>query len=1171
MGWDSRKWGLPEKYQHLVDAVAKNLRKSSVWQPILKNVLANTIAIILAVIPSVVRVYGTSTYLGAMVAAFGQPGQRFGKMVETLFLIALGTLLGLGWGNLGLYLSSLVYADNVSAAWAIRGIFFTAAVILHGVLRSSAPRLFQLILFFALINLTVLTSAAKVVTLSAFTTVVYPIFSAIGVVVLVNVTILPQFSSSFLGTCTIEALTKTIESFQKAGDWFMSHTEDGEGENSPEAMRARLATLTDEKPKLRASLGSCKATQAESNFELALAVLPPSLLKPISVTMMTRLVQVTISLINACESKSALEARGQMNYVLDEEIKGKADGSESDTDSSSDVAVAKRQRDIDLIKPIHELESGDIDALEHIMSQIRQPAKDMHDQIQDAVNLITYALAYCYDVSELPSKSAIPHEISLPGMDARIEMFTDALAKFDVDSAAALETAAAVETAAALEAAAVATDDGYPGHIAPRMETHLAASFLISISRAARHVLEMLQHARTLVERRQSRHGRRSLYFPRISWKKWLVSGGEKDYNVLPESARKEARAGHGAVADSKNGEDESADETCDTLLRPISDEESGASGVKKEPQSQNRQGPCTEGPRKSPRSNSLWIRGLTADAFEFFLDSDHLRFALKMAVAALLVTWPAFVPSLNPWYVSVRGTWATLQLIIVFEVAIGTSFRGFFLRALGTIYGCSVGLIAWEIGQGNIPVLVVILTIGLLPAGYVQVATPYVKAGVIAMVSLSVVGIATVVRANDDLAWQVYVKRLICFLVGGAVALLIELSLFPVRARDRLVESLASTISQVSVMGSFVAVGVDSPNMIDAKSQTIDTNFRAAKEKAEQALEAARTFLPFCLTEPRIKGTFKDQELVYDHMINVLSQIIDRLDNMINIRKLFGSTVLKELHAEILPYRRNVSACVALTLFAVQEALVTKLPLPQFLPSSRLAQLRYIARTRELLIAHGQVTQAESDTGTQIAPDSPHDQPRASSDTAPKLIARQDFLAWKAAAGGLMEIVEYLEELANLAKLLVGINAFLSGLLESRKVHDFDAARRARESKAAPPGTKTMSGGKTGINRDRDKSQSSTSFLRRSSVALRGPSAAGLRKRRTSGTSSAAVGSSTLGNDGTAEGDDIPESSHGATSKRVGENDRSASFKTEDSQDSKGKSLARSSDDLTATARSSG
>ncbi|KAI1126112.1 hypothetical protein F5Y10DRAFT_245649 [Nemania abortiva] len=1135
--------GLPRGCQQWLGNVATNLRKTSIWQPMLKNVLSTTIVIIIGVLPAVVKVYGTSTFLGAMTSIFGQPGQRFGKMVETLSLIGFGTLFGLGWSNLGLYLSSIVYNYNINAAWTIRAVFFVLAVIMHGVLRSSAPRLFQLVFFFLLINISVLTSSGKAVTLSAFKTVVYPIFTAIGVVILVNVTVFPQFSSGFLGTSTIGTLSEVIDSFQEAGDWFTSKSEDGNDEGkSPKAMRTRLAALSNKKPKLRACLSGCKTVQAECNFELVFAVLPPQSLKPISATMMTRLIQITTSLINACESKFALEACDEKEYVSD------GHDSQYESDSSSDEGMAEHQRNIDLVKPIRQIESGDIDILERIMSQIRHPTKEMQDQIRDAVRLITSALAYCYDVSQLPSGSPKPDGILLQEMDIRMGIFTEALAKFDIESAIALESAA------------VATDDhDSMGNIAPRMETHLVSSFLISIGQAARQVLEMLRHARILVERRQTRNGYRKLYWPHISWKKWLTSGGEQDGNVLPENARKEARAGHGSIEDSRNNDDECDSHSTDVLLRPKNDEETGAIGSGEKILPENEKGSRRKGEQGSQNNIILRIRGRAADTVEFFQGSDDLAFALKMVVAALLVTWPAFVPSLNSWYGSVRGTWATLQLILVFEVSIGTTFLGFFLRALGTTLGCSIGIIAWEVGQGNRIVLVFILAIGLLPGSYIHLATQYVKAGIICMISLSVVGLATVVRSNADEPWQIYVKRLICFLVGGTVAIVVEMALYPVRARDRLVESLVSSISQISIMESSVAMGIDSHSAVDPKSQALNANYKSAKGKAEQALDAARTFLPFCLTEPRIKGNFKGQALVYGEMIYVLFQIIERMDNMLHIRKLFGSSILEELHDEILPYRRNVAGCVTLTLFVVQEALTTRLPLPQFLPSSRVAQLRSIARVRDLLHARGQGVPAENHTTTHFATISEQSPSAAIGEKPPKSMTRQDFLAWKASSAGMMEIIEYLEELVDLAKLLVGVNAFRSGLLERTRFHEYSARMKALKSEVAAANLKMMGGEKNKSSKAGGMGRRLTLFRRQSSVAQRTPFEPGIRRRQTAGPSTGtgpmATGDSTFDHDNIIEEEDISWSLQRVMTKRMEEN-RS---KRRGSEDPKGKRTLRS------------
>ena len=87
---------------------------------------------------------------------------------------------------------------------------------------------------------------------------------------------------------------------------------------------------------------------------------------------------------------------------------------------------------------------------------------------------------------------------------------------------------------------------------------------------------------------------------------------------------------------------------------------------------------------------------------------------------------------------------WAALQLILITEVSIGTSVMTFLLRGIGTTLGCLWGWAAWEIYGGNRIVCAVIICIGLIPATYVQLGTKYPKAGMVSIVSICVVALAT-------------------------------------------------------------------------------------------------------------------------------------------------------------------------------------------------------------------------------------------------------------------------------------------------------------------------------------------------------------------------------------------------------------------------------------------
>jgi hypothetical protein len=445
-----------------------NLQRGHLWQRMVKNTVCTTVMLIIGLIPAVITVYGRSTYLGAMVTVFGHPGQRFGQMTEALILIFMGTAVGLGWSSLGLYLSSLVFDTNTSAAYAIRAVFFTLALILHGVLRSSTPRLFLFVFFFLLISLTSLTTTATSVSATMVSQISYPILTAIGVVILANVALFPESSSGFLGNSVIETLHDTVKCLEEAGDWFMSDSKEpvsADPEKGPTvSLRTRLVSLADRKPKLRAKLAGSKTAQAECNFEVVYAVLPPRSLKPISSTSLPLLVQNTISVINSCESKYALvgeeEDEASKQDVTEEDDTDESDSSSdsSTSDSSSDEdspsPVKKKPKNIrrksrhvqnlELVKPIREIESGDIQLLEHILSQIRIPAKVLQSEIHQAVEVITSSLAYAYEVAKLPSGAKTPQGITLEEIDIRVDVFNKAVESFDRDSAEALENAASM-------------------------------------------------------------------------------------------------------------------------------------------------------------------------------------------------------------------------------------------------------------------------------------------------------------------------------------------------------------------------------------------------------------------------------------------------------------------------------------------------------------------------------------------------------------------------------------------------------------------------------------------------------------------------------------------------------------------------------------------------------
>ena len=773
--------------RRLITVVWGDWQTNALWQRILKYTIACVAAVIIAILP---HFKTTSSFLAPMVTVFAHPAQRMGRMIEALLMILFGSLLGLAWSMLGLYLSSLVELSNPPAAYTIRALFLLVCVLLHGFVRSHSPRLFNFVLFLLVAALLTIQLPSHSTT-ALITNIYIPILLGGGVLLLVNIAVFPELSSSYLGSSTIEALSKTADTLERTTFWFTTPGGDrtapkssadalaetiaglssGAGSNQTKHFFIRslrrvwarlpspfhtdkasagflvapmhltkLANLTKQKSKLRAELGRCKAAQDEVNYELFLSALAPDNIRPISVRYMAGLVQNIITMIGACENKFVLVENYNVDEVADvhqapsdcqptevthNQQRGVAQGT-APRNLRRDTAQVHQNDKVGSVKPVREIEAGSAEVLESTIHHIKRPIIGFQESMKDAVAFLVSCLAYCFDVRTLPSGASAPSGIRLEEIDLRIDLFSGALAEFDAQTMVQLK-----------HATMAATSQGVSVDFMPRMETFLASSFLLAFRDCGVQILQMLRHARTLVEMRTNSGSRLRIWLPQKgNIRKWLTTGGEADGMVLSENTRQATRQGNESISAEDNANDSS---------EQLGEKESpnGCNSKKSHPENPVTQKAAAHAgvPRKTSPMIAKLRQG-AADAIEWLQSSDEVDYSLKLAIAVFLVTWPAFVHSWSAWYIQVKGVWAPMQLILVFEMAIGTSLFVFAVRLFGVVFGCVVGYLSVEIGRGNHVAAVVILLFGIVPSVYVQIATQYVKAGMISIVSMAVVAL---------------------------------------------------------------------------------------------------------------------------------------------------------------------------------------------------------------------------------------------------------------------------------------------------------------------------------------------------------------------------------------------------------------------------------------------
>lgn len=994
-------------------------------------------------------------------------------MIEALVLGLIGIAVGTGWATLGTYLGSLCYRSNPSVTMWIRAIFLTIAMLVHGYIRSATPRLFVMVLLMAVPVVIGLTSTSFYISGTFVTKFLYPMMTAIAILLIVNILIFPEFGATGLGLTTVETLQRTITILNDATDLFVESfgnlpLDPGTGHPHHPGERildkkvVRLAELTASRSTLRAKVTECKSVYRDCAFDISYSCLAPKELKPIAGKGMSKLVMNVMALIGACESKFALMGTTELWEESadddvspgegEKEVGGKAKvGKEKEKERKGGKVKDKEKEEkkettVSGLKVKRAIEGGDQQLLKYLLRRITVPVNTLQRNIDRSIDVISTCVAIVYDVPRLPSLKqggAVRHPagVLLQELDTYIDCLSEAIILFAETSTQALEGAAELQ---ALNEKSVTEVD-----IMPRDEIFLISSFILNLRMAASQSLEMLKHSRVLIEARQERKGKRGLHWPDVRLGKWLSTGSEETEAILVSESL------HTHKKKDKEDEYDASDSGARDWTTISKNKESDSR------LSRGRKGKTPT--KKLEKDNISWhlkARGVLADFIDWVKNSDDVIYTFKFTFGVMLVSWPAFVHEWTLWYENSRAVWVPIIFILMFENAVGSTIWMIFLRAAGTVLGSTLGYAAYESGHGNTITMGTIMLILLIPAYYIQLGTKYQKAGMIFIVSMSVVSITTHLQTVPGTSFENFYKRASASLISGGVALLVHVTIFPVKARTKLKVCLATAISKINLMESCVALGVDGKHIHMLQHPRFLKRFERAGKKAGAALSAAEAFLEHARHEPRLKGRWEPHRMIYIEIIFVLRQIVERMVNLLRLRISFGSAVLEEFNARVHGYRRNVAAAITLTLYAVEQSLTQKLPLPQFLPSARLAHLRMVVRVRQILHEESQsatttprrsrsgsvrdqylVDDKDEDEITFIPPtplcgaSSGGPSPQTSPSTCGQITHRRrtlrlKFLSWNAASAALEECVEYVEELVDLVKLLVGVNEFRSGLL---------------------------------------------------------------------------------------------------------------------------------------------
>ena len=1059
-------------------------------QRIFKSTVNSTLAFIFTLIPKVRAHLGTEPAMLPLISVIVHPGRRVSGTIQGAIYCTTGLIFGLAYSIFGRFLAQECLGDSwryltevqqyeqnfkrFESGLAILAIFETLMLFFHGWMRSVSHHYFGIVFPLFLVThfalMASLTESPGVIA-NSFAT---PFYLGIAMSIFWNLVLFPEFGSTYMGTATINAFNEIHKDIDSAINFFVSinskpptnekNNDDSTNydDNLPPSLYSKaiptLSKLLKSKTAMSKHLSSCDAVLQECIYEISYSYVgPQSLENPISI--FKNLSIFANGIINACQLEFILLGRSE---------------------NIGDIALD--------ISPDKEVAYGDSSKLLNVLETLREPIHNLHQTLSETMYKINVALAYAYDVNV--KETYYPEVFYNLGIK-KINKRSDVPIDFNFDENISLLEDAVTKFSETFREQLLKFDKDA---INPSDEMFVLSSFLMNFRESTTAIADVAREIQGIFEYRKSQEKKgwirgKKVWFNFLSsfssFKEWLIGNsldvteGEAlngvihgySYEQQPELVNRRPVIEEDELLKQRKHATHSPEQAKNEMILPTSNRQSS------EPGQSNSSGHISS-------ISDLFQRSMRWCNNFYRRYKAHFRFGTQVAVALQLTSFPMFIPRLRHWYINYRGTWIGFVCILCLEPSVGGTFWVFFLRAVGVTLGALWGLVSYYSGQNQSnPYLETVITLfGAVPGFYFLLGTPYVKAAIIHIISIYVVILAAVLPSTIPSAIPVsFGKRCLAVGYGGTIALIVQVIIFPIKARDQLNEEISFVCGCISEMVSLYASALEGEELKVVLPEVTYHKIVRISKSAKDALDRAQAYNGLTRQEPRLKGEFTELEKIFSQVIFIQRQIIERLDTASLLRKTYGSAVIEEMNYVMYPYRRQMIGSITSLMREMQEAFINKTPLPQFSPSARIAHRRLVNKVRTTLeVKHpsksssrtisrlnsrhiGQFEMSPATVAEGSSEDSDEeevmikptfrkkflDAKAKDEDEYPELneishqeviqqdyYIREKFLSWNASSAALEEIIEYIEELLSLTKILVGVNEFKYGFL-SRPLYE--------------------------------------------------------------------------------------------------------------------------------------
>ncbi len=229
-------------------------------------------------------------------------------------------------------------------------------------------------------------------------------------------------------------------------------------------------------------------------------------------------------------------------------------------------------------------------------------------------------------------------------------------------------------------------------------------------------------------------------------------------------------------------------------------------------------------------------------------LGSPHFRHGLRVGLAAIVAT--VVGRTLSPEH----AAWVTVTAIVVLQPYLGAAWQRAGERIVGTVLGCALAeAVMLGVRSSFVTSLLMIPLVGLAMA---------VRARNYRLFTFFLTPVFVLLARHGQHDWRISLERVIDASIGGGIAMVTALTVFPAREKRRLPSTLGTLFDELRAYAELVLATPEVPSA-------------AARRRVALACEEAESSLERMMLEP---GTKASDAAVYVQLVTCTRRLLGGL-----------------------------------------------------------------------------------------------------------------------------------------------------------------------------------------------------------------------------------------------------------------------------------------------------